>query len=264
MAFKRRAPLLLEYLELRPADRVLDCGCGMGFYLKALGVLGQSARFGLDSDTQPLHFAQQELKDHTALVQGDILALPYADSSFDKIIMAEVLEHLEDDLQGAREVWRLLRAGGIVAVSVPHSDYPFWWDPINRTLETLFDHPIRSGPLAGIWANHRRLYRPGEVIEVLRKAGFSVEDVQEHTHYCFPFVHNIVYGLGKPLIEHGLLPEFLSRSADRFRSEENKGSLLNPMNWALALFNWVDRFNETRDMSSERTFVNVLCKARKV
>jgi hypothetical protein len=66
------------------------------------------------------------------------------------------------------------------------------------------------------------------------------------------------------LIEHGLLPEFLSRSADRFRSEENKGSLLNPMNWALALFNWVDRFNETRDMSSERTFVNVLCKARKV
>ena len=113
MAFKRRAPLLLEYLELRPADRVLDCGCGMGFYLKALGVLGQFARFGLDSDTQPLRFARRELKDHPALVQGDILALPYADNSFDKIIMAEVLEHLEmrlgiwdlsEDGVGTREV----------------------------------------------------------------------------------------------------------------------------------------------------------------
>lgn len=264
MAFKRRVPILMEYLELREGDRILDCGCGMGFYLKALTVLGEYALFGLDSDRKPLCFARKELKGQAALARGNILALPYADSSFDKAIMAEVVEHLRDDNQGAREVWRVLRPGGMLALSVPHRDFPFCWDPINRTLETLFGHPIRSGPLAGIWANHYRLYRPSEVIKVLEEVGFAVEEVQEHTHYCFPFMHNIVYGLGKPLIEHGLLPDFLSRSAHRFRSQENPGSLLNPMNWALALFNWVDQFNEARDLSGKRTFMNIVVKARKV
>jgi len=264
MAFKRRIPILMEYLELRDGDHVLDCGCGMGFALKALGLLGEHVRYGLDSSDSRLRFAQHELECGVALVRGDIRALPYADESFGKVIMAEVLEHLEDDRQGAREVWRVLAVGGVLALSVPHSDYPFWWDPLNRTLEMLFRHPIRTGPLAGIWANHCRLYRPEQVIDVLREAGFSVEDVQEHTHYCFPFMHNIVYGLGKPLIEHGLLPEFLSQSAHRFRSEENRGSSLNPMNWALALFNWVDELNETRDLSDKRTFMNIVVKARKV
>lgn len=264
MAFKRRVPILLKYLELREGDRILDCGCGMGFYLKALSVPGEYKLFGLDSDRKALNFARKELKGAAALVRGDILTLPYADGSFDKAVMAEVLEHLEDDRQGAREVWRVLRPDGILALSVPHKDYPFCWDPINRTLETLFGRPIRTGPLAGIWANHYRLYRPAEVVGVLEEAGFTVEEVREHTHYCFPFMHNIVYGLGKPLIEHGLLPEFLSRSAHRFRSEENTGNPLNPMNWALALFNWVDHFNDSRDLSNKRTFMNIVVKARKV
>jgi SAM-dependent methyltransferase len=60
MAFKQRVSLLTDYLELRERDRILDCGCGMGFYLK------------------PLRFAGQELRDGAALVRGDILALPYA------------------------------------------------------------------------------------------------------------------------------------------------------------------------------------------
>jgi len=264
MAFKRRVPILMEYLELREGDRILDCGCGMGFYLKALSVLGEYGLFGLDSDRQPLDFAWKELKGAAALVRGDILALPYADKSFDKVIMAEVLEHLEDDHQGGREVWRVLRPDGVLVLSVPHKNYPLCWDPINRTLEALFGRPIRTGPLAGIWTNHYRLYWPTEVVEALEGTGFAVEELREHTHYCFPFMHNIVYGLGKPLIERGWLPEFLSRSAHRFRSEENTGSLLNPMNWALALFNWVDHFNESRDLSDQRTFMNIVVKAKKI
>lgn len=47
-----------------------------------------------------------------------------------------------------------------------------------------------------------------------------MEYMQEHTQCSFPFVHSIVYGLGRPLVEHGLLPDFLSRSTDHFRSED--------------------------------------------
>jgi ubiquinone/menaquinone biosynthesis C-methylase UbiE len=264
MAFKRRVPMLVDCLELREGDRVLDCGCGMGFNLKALNVLGDWGLFGLDADPKPLRFAREELGGAASLVRGDVLALPYRDSSVDKVVMAEVLEHLDDDDAGAREVWRVLAPGGVLALSVPHSNYPFCWDPINWVMETAFRHPILDGPLAGIWANHRRLYRPAEVVHVLEDAGFAVEKVQEHTHYCFPFIHNIVYGLGKPMIERGILPEFLSRSAHRFRSEENAQSRLNPMNWALALFNRVDRLNETRDLSAKKTFMNIVVKARKI
>jgi SAM-dependent methyltransferase len=264
MAFKRRIPILVGYLELRDGDRVLDCGCGMGFVLKALGFVGDYVLTGLDSDSFRLKYASRELENRTALVQGDIQRLPWADESFDKIVMAEVLEHLPDDHQGAQEVWRVLRTGGVLALSVPHKDYPFCWDPLNRMLETCIRRPIRTGPLSGIWANHERLYHPDDVAGVLCDAGFCVEDVREHTHYCFPFIHNLVYGLGKPLIERGLLPEFLKRSADRFRSVENHGSPFNPMNWALAVFNWVDRFNETQDLSRKRTFMNIVVKARKI
>jgi len=36
------------------------------------------------------------------------------------------------------------------------------------------------------------------------------------------------------------------------------------MNWALALFNWVDGFNEVRDLSGKQTFMNIVVKARKI
>ena len=39
MAYRRRARILLDYLELQDGERVLDCGCGMGFYLMAMGKL---------------------------------------------------------------------------------------------------------------------------------------------------------------------------------------------------------------------------------
>ena len=197
------------------------------------------------------------------LLRGDIEQLPFSDAVFDRVLLTEVLEHLVDDRRGLAELYRVLRPGGLLAISVPHADYPFWWDPINPIWTALGGAPIREGPLVGLWTDHQRLYRPHELIERVVEAGFAVEAVEEATHYSFPFSHFLVYGVGKPLLERGLLPNKLAASADRFGGEQNDGSLLNPINLGLAAFRAVDRLNDRSAVTDKRTYVNVLLKARK-
>jgi SAM-dependent methyltransferase len=209
-----------------------------------------------------LHWAQRE-QVPAALLSGDIMRLPFADNSFDKILMSEVLEHISDDRQALGELFRVVKPGGILALSVPHARFPFWWDPINPLWIALGGQPIRSGPIAGIWSNHERLYTPEDLRERIAAAGFEVEILEEATHYSFPLIHFLVYGIGKPLLEHDLLPGGLRKSADRFAGDKNSGSLLNPINLGVAVFRWIDRLNDRPGVRRKRTFVNVLVKARK-
>jgi SAM-dependent methyltransferase len=262
MAFRRRVQILLDYLELRGGERVLDCGCGMGFHLMAMGTVWDGLQLvGLDSDPERLKWAEREGVP-ADLVHGDVERLPFDDESFDKVLMSEVLEHLRDDRQALREVHRVLRPGGVLAVSVPHARYPFWWDPINAVWARIGARPIRQGPIVGIWTNHERLYEPEYVGHLAREAGFEVEALEEATHYCVPFNHFLVYGVGKPLFERGLLPGRLRRSADRFSGLENAGTLLDPFNALRAVLRAVDRLNDDGH-SGKRTFVNVLLKGRR-
>ena len=157
MAFRRRVPILLDYLELRDRARVLDCGCGMGFYLMVMGNLWNLDLVGLDADPERLRWAEEH-GIPGELVLGDAQRLPFPDASFDAVLMTEVLEHLPDDDAALREVLRVLRPGGVVAISVPHARYPIAWDPINFVWTGLGGPPIRSGPIVGIWTNHERLY----------------------------------------------------------------------------------------------------------
>ena len=261
MAFRRRVHILLDYLELADGADVLDCGCGMGFYLMAMQRLRAVRLTGLDMDPDRLRYAH-EVGVRATLVQGDGEALPFADGSFDRVLMSEVLEHVPDDGAALREAHRVLRPGGILAISVPHARYPFWWDPINATWTALGGAPIRSGPVVGIWTNHERLYEPAALASVVREAGFHVESLEEATHFSVPFEHFLVYGIGKPLIERGLLPNRLRASTDRFAGLENRRSRLDPFNLARSLFRAVDRLND-RAGARHKTFVNVLVKARK-
>jgi ubiquinone/menaquinone biosynthesis C-methylase UbiE len=262
MAFRRRVSRLLEYLELRDGARVLDCGCGMGFYLMVMQSLWSLELVGLDDDSERLRWADEHGL-QAELVHGDAQQLPFPDASFDAVLMSEVLEHLPDDARALAEALRVLRPGGVLAVSVPHARYPFAWDPVNRIWTAIGGRPIRSGPIVGIWTNHERLYQPADLAERIRSAGFTIESLEEATHYCFPFMHLLVYGIGKPLIEYHLLPERWRGSTDRFAGAENRGNRLNPFNIGRGIFRLVDRLNDREFVSRKRSFVNVLAKARK-
>jgi SAM-dependent methyltransferase len=265
MAFKRRVRTIFEWIEPTDGKLIYDCACGRGFYLNMIRTVSRCKLFGLELDPEIVGKAGRNVSHlpDVHVVRANIYDQPWPDDMFDGIILSEILEHIEDDVRGLREVYRVLKPGGVVAITVPHANYPFWWDPINKTLETLFNTHIQHGPLAGIWANHVRLY----TMELLRKAvlqaGFQIEEERAFTHYCFPFIHNIVYGLGKPLLESGLMPRELAQAADRTTFDQNNGNLLNPINLGLAVFNWFDRPNKMNEPPDRSTLI--LCvKARKV
>lgn len=263
IAYRRRVPRLLEYLDLRNSDRVLDCGCGMGYLSMVMGEVSEASIVGVDGDRARLLWAQRE-NVPAVLAQVNINTLPFADDAFDKILLSEVLEHLPDDTIGLRELWRVLKPGGILAISVPHANYPFLWDPINRTLELIGAAPMRgAGPVTGQWSNHERLYLPVELREVAERAGFHVTHLDELTHHSVPFHHALVYSVGKPLIERQLLPARMRVAADRFSGRENAGNRLNPVNLAVGALRAVDRLNDRQPASGERSYVSLLARLQK-
>lgn len=264
MAFKKRVQTIFEWIPPHDDWRILDCACGRGYYLNMYRAVSRATLVGLELDDEIIRKAQRNvghLPDVT-LARGNIYHLPFPDDYFDGVILSEILEHIDDDVRGLREVYRVLKPGGVVAITVPNANYPFWWDPINKTLETLFHTKIRRGPLAGIWANHVRLYERNELRAAALAAGFTVEVERAFTHHCFPFIHNLVYGLGKPLLESGLLPQSMAVAADRTTFDQNRGSLLNPINLGVAVLNWFDRPN-VLDEPPGRSTVNLALKGRK-
>ena len=208
-AFRRRAAWLLSELEMGIASgsRVLDLGCGQGFYLPLYARLGLTA-VGVEPDAAPR--AKAEIRASASgftVIDARAEHVPLEAASFDAVVMSEVLEHLPDPAPALAEAARLLVPGGLLLVTVPHADYPFAWDPVNWVAEAIGAGPVRTGLFAGIWANHERLYRPAELVRQVSVMGFRPDPVVHQTRWAFPFTHNVVYGVGRALLEGGFLPK---------------------------------------------------------
>ncbi|MCU0513915.1 MAG: class I SAM-dependent methyltransferase [Anaerolineae bacterium] len=263
MAFKKRVQTIFEWVNPTDDSTILDIPCGRGFYLNMFRYVSGCRIIGAELDADVLRKAQQNIGHlNIPLHRANLYHLPYPDNSFDAVILSEILEHVDDDVRGLREAFRVLRPGGVVAITVPHAHYPFWWDPINKTLETLFNTHIQHGVFAGIWANHVRLYTREQLRQAAATAGFLVEEERAFTHHCFPFIHNLVYGIGMPLLEAGALPPAMATAASRLTFDRNEGSLWNPINLGLKVFNFFDRHN-TINEPPERSTVNLALKGRK-
>jgi ubiquinone/menaquinone biosynthesis C-methylase UbiE len=264
MAFKKRVQTIFEWIDPQDGDLILDCACGRGFYLNMFRYVSACRLVGLELDWPVIQKAKRNVGHlpRIMLNNANTYALPYADNRFDAVILSEILEHVERDVDCLREVWRVLKPGGVAAITVPNANYPFWWDPINKTLETVFHTHIGNGPLAGIWANHVRLYTAEHLRSAVEQAGFVVEEERAFTHYSFPFIHNLVYGLGKPLLESGVMPEAMVNAADRTAFDKNDGSLLNPINLGLKALNLFDRGNVISEQRGRST-VNLCIRGRK-
>jgi SAM-dependent methyltransferase len=263
MAFRRRARWLLDALDLGPGLSLLDLGCGPGVLLRALAACTAGVKAaGLDAGMERL--LQARAAPTTApLLCSDALRLPFRDAVFDRVLAAEVLEHLPDDAAALRELHRVLVPGGLLALSVPHEDYPFLWDPINRVWTALGGAPFRTGPLVGIWTGHARLYRPPDLAARVSAAGFEVMRLEEATHHCLPLTHFLLYGVGRPLVERGPLPAALRRRLGRLPAAPGARRGVDPLGPLRALFAAVDRRNDGEAVRKRRTFVNVLLLARR-
>jgi SAM-dependent methyltransferase len=130
--------------------KILDVGCGTGGNLEMLEKFG--AAEGVDVSDDALEFCKSKgLKVHKGLAEK----LPFADESFDVVTALDVVEHLDDDVAGLREMHRVLKAGGKTLIFVP----AFMW-------------------LWGVQddvSNHRIRYTKKQITERLERAGFAIE-----------------------------------------------------------------------------------------
>jgi len=161
----------LDLFGVEPWHHVLDMGCGGGRH--AFAVLRRGARvvaFDADeselaavSDMASAMVAEGQVPSSGELtcVHGDALALPFDDATFDRIIAAEVLEHIPDDEAAIAELVRVLEPGGRIAVTVPAS-LP---ERVNWALDSDY-HDTPGG--------HVRIYSKGELVERLEAAGLHV------------------------------------------------------------------------------------------
>lgn len=153
-----------------PGNRVLDVGCGAGRHAFEAYRRGSHV-VALDRDESELEkvaamfaaMAETGEAPPAATAQtvcGDALALPFPDESFDRVVAAEVLEHISDDRAAIDEIIRVLTPMGRVVVTVPR------WLP-ERICWALSDdyHQVEGG--------HVRIYRGDELLGRLVDAGLQ-------------------------------------------------------------------------------------------
>lgn len=154
----------LERLDVRPGQRLLDVGCGEGRH--CFGALERGAHVvGVDLDREALAAAARPLRtrgrEHgrlAAMLRADAFRLPFADARFDRVICAEVMEHVHDYRAAARELARVLRPGGRAAVTIPTATSEHLY---LRLGDDYFESP----------GGHIRIFRPRDLARGLAEAG---------------------------------------------------------------------------------------------
>lgn len=257
LCLKRRARIMVQEIDPQKKDKILDVGCGDGFYLFILSQLGKYNLIGIDSQAPSIAAAKKFIRDKSVkLVVGDINAYGFSPESFNKIICSEVVEHLSNDVTGLKSMYRLLKKGGHIYITVPHLNYPFFWDPLNWILQHIFGTHVKSGFWAGIWNMHDRLYTMAKITDAVKIAGFKIEKKKYITHYCVPFNHTMVY-VGFRLRTSPKLSASVKNSMSKFNPGKKTW-----FSYVLSFINWLDQRND-REIRANESSVCLFVKARK-
>jgi SAM-dependent methyltransferase len=165
-----------DILRPFPGSRVLDIGCGTGRHAAALRDEGPLQVVAADTQPSDLFEARNRLHQHAALKPGggsftltgaDITDLPFADAAFDDVVCSEVLEHIADHRQAIRELARVLKPGGGLAVSVPRR-----WP---ETICWFLSRAYRDTP-----GGHLKIYTASKLIALMARNGF----IHRKTHHA--------------------------------------------------------------------------------
>jgi SAM-dependent methyltransferase len=152
--------ILRRYLTSRSSYRILDVGCGAGLFFDRLSEFGTVC--GVETDAT-MKTGRPEIDDR---IHWGTLESFHADSTFDAVLMLDVLEHLADPLPPLRRALGLVANRGVLVVTVPAF----------RSLWTSHDD----------LNEHFERYTKRTFGELLRTAGWKVEMLQYFFHWTFP------------------------------------------------------------------------------
>lgn len=159
---RRRKEIILGFLADYGNNRrlkILDAGCGAGIYLKELAGLGHDVT-GIDHSLEMVREASSSLGDPVAIscrcLVSEVESIASKDSTFDVALCVGVLQYLKRDNVAIAELSRVVKAGGIVILTIPNLfrmhmflDPYYLYEGMIRIINK-FDGPQLSDPLATI------------------------------------------------------------------------------------------------------------------
>lgn len=188
----------------QPGEWILDAGCGEGRHSFALHRMDCKV-FALDRDLTSLRKAQYVLREmdkrgegkgRYLVLKGDNLSLPFGDETFHRIVCAEVLEHIPDDRGAVMELVRVLKPGGLMAVTVP----------------TLFTEALYGKISLEYFrtpGGHIRIYDPRGLSKLLTGCGLKVKSVSfAHSFHSLYWMLRCLCGLHN---QEAMIPKLYHR-----------------------------------------------------
>lgn len=176
---------LRKIYETTPSPVALNIGCGTGEL--SLDLENQVHIINLDFNRDALLFCRQ--KNLRKLLQADGSRLPVQNNRMDEVYALDFLEHLENDREGLREIYRCLKpVSGRAIITVPA--FSFLWSKMDHL------------------AHHRRRYRLKEFKKLLLEAGFKIHLLSYYNFFLFPlgFVFKILEKKSKRTDEEAFIP----------------------------------------------------------
>jgi 2-polyprenyl-3-methyl-5-hydroxy-6-metoxy-1,4-benzoquinol methylase len=114
------ARILEEIVEQNGSVKILDVGCGSGFFMLMFG----GGLTGLDNAENVEVCKKRGLQAYSIDLEKDYF--PFENQSFDVAVCLEVLEHLENPKNVISEIFRVLTPNGYLLVSTPNNRVPIW------------------------------------------------------------------------------------------------------------------------------------------
>jgi len=134
---RRRTNTIKSILDAKNNEVILDIGCGSGVQLRALGLDSPGLLIGMDLNRSALKFAKEKNIPDTEFLIADAEQLPFKEGTIQRIICAEIIEHLHKPEMMIAESERILKGGGRIVISTPNEKsiwgiYEFFWDVFGR------------------------------------------------------------------------------------------------------------------------------------
>lgn len=203
----RRRKLVSHAVAPAPGERILDVGCGPGFYVAEFaGVVGGDGHVtGVDVSEDMLEAAARRTAEHenVTLLIGDAKGLPVPDGSFDAALSVQVYEYVDDTPAALAEMHRALGPGGRLVL----------WDVDWSTVSWFSTDADRMARVLRAWEAHLIHHAlPRRLSAQMRSAGFVDVEVEAHAFVNTDSGPDAYGGLLIPLIEdfvssHGVTVE---------------------------------------------------------
>lgn len=186
---------VVELLDSRKPQRVLDVGCGSGLMSVGLSILRPDWELeGVDCSRGLLRIAQKQAKKHSLcklkFSHGDVLSLKFAEQDFESVVAAGLFPNLNEPNGALREVFRVLKSGGrFVVVEFDRTTMCFSTRCFFRVMISgyrLFSALFPRFRFAEKWDIDSSTIDELKFLNALQTTGFLVENLlREHQHLIF-------------------------------------------------------------------------------